>query len=179
MMDKKSSIVKSAMNGGLLTGGILILSSFFSYFLTLGTLFQFLFFIFILSLCIYSITKKYRDKELNGIISYEKSIGFGILISLFASIIIAFIVYLELNFASSSAIDSLISSVRMQYEKMGISKSQIDITMQILTKLMSPLFMAIMIILFFTFLGFISSLFTSLIVRKEGNTFNNTMKENQ
>jgi hypothetical protein len=178
MSDKKTPLIRSAMNGGFITGGILVFSSIISYLLPKSALFQILFFIAILSLCIYTITKKYRDKELDGTISFQKSIGFGVLISFFASIIIAFIVYLELTFASPSVIDSLISSVRMQYEKMGISKSQIDATMQILTKLMSPLFMTIVVILFFTFLGFISSLFTSLIVQKEVITFDNKMKDN-
>ena len=177
MTEKKSSMVKSAMNGGIVTGGILIFSSIFSYYFTLGTLFQILFFIIILAICIYRIAKKYRDKELEGIISYEKSIGFGLLISLFASIIIAFIVYVELNFAYPAAIDNLLNTMRLQYEKMGIAKSQIDTTMQMAAKIMSPLFIAFMVILFFTFLGFISSLFTSMIVQKEGNTFNNTMKD--
>ncbi len=176
MTDKKSPVVKSAMNGGIVTGGILILSSIFSYFFALGALFQVLFLILIISICIYSITKKYRDKELNGVISYEKSIGFGILVSFFASIIIAFIVYLELSFASPSAINNLLNSLRMQYEKMNMPKSQIDATMQLLTKAMSPLFMTIMIILSFTFFGFISSLFTSMMVQKEGNASDDTMK---
>jgi len=172
MNDKKSSLLKSAMNGGVITGIILIFSFMFMLLFKFGNSIQFFFIIAVLGFCNYSIAKKYRDRELDGTISYEKSLGFGFLVSLFASIIVAFIVYAELSFMKPALMDQLFEVIKIQYEKMGYSKQQIDSVLQIL----NPLTISFMMILFFTFLGFISSLFSAMFVRKDGNTFNQSMK---
>jgi hypothetical protein len=172
MSDRKSSLLKSAMNGGVLTGGILILSFLFLLLFNFGGSVQILFILFVLGICNYSLAKKYRDKELEGKISYEKSLGFGLLVSLFGSIIIAFIIYVELNFMQPAVFDHLIETMRLQYIKMGYTKLQVDTILQMMT----PKMISFIILIFFTFLGFVSSLFSSMIVKNGGNTFNDTMK---
>ena len=69
MNGKKSSILKSAMNGGVITGIILIFSFMFLLLFKFGNSIQILFIIVVLGFCNYSITKKYRDRELEGFIS--------------------------------------------------------------------------------------------------------------
>jgi hypothetical protein len=166
MSENRSSYIKSAMNGGLVTSAIFILSNFLLIYFRLSAFLQILFYLLVLGLTIFHITRKFRDKELAGNISYEKALGFGTLVSLFFSIVLAFIAYLVLKFSKRSVIDAQIDMIRIQYKEMHMSDYQINYIMSIIKSILSPGIFAFLMILFFSFFGFTAALFSSIFVKK-------------
>jgi len=92
----KKSIWYQAANYGLILGLIIIFSSLVVYKFDLLTkslfagVFISIFNFIIYAVTIFILTKKYRDNILDGKISYNGALTFGILIGVFASIISAF-----------------------------------------------------------------------------------------
>ncbi len=102
MEPNKGNIIKSSMNAGLVSGMALIGFSLILYFfgLNLNPSMGYVS-ILVLAFCIYFTGKSYRDKELGGYISYGQSLGFGILVGVFASILLGFFSYIEIKFIES------------------------------------------------------------------------------
>mgnify|MGYP001572411810 FL=1 len=89
MESKSNPMYKSAMTSGLIVGIALVVFSLLIYIMGVVkppfwvSLLQY---VIIIGGIIYG-TKKFRDDDLGGEISYSKALGFGILICVFASII--------------------------------------------------------------------------------------------
>jgi hypothetical protein len=167
-MEEKKSMLKPAMNSGAITGIILIIYSLILYFVGAATSkFAGNFNIFFLAVFIFIFTKIYRDKELNGKISYSQSLGFGVLVGLFASIILAFFIFLELKIIDPSLIDKQLEIAHEQALGRGVSEDQFEKGMAMMKWMMTPAFSALISVLVFTFFSFIISLLTSIFIRKD------------
>lgn len=178
-MEQKSTFWKSAMIYGLYIGIIVTLYSVILY--VAGQtqnkgLASVIYLIYVAAIVIAQIN--YRNRELNGTISYGQAVGFGTAIMLFSGIISA--LYTLIIFKIDPA---LIEQIRtIQEEEMlrkGMSEDQIEAAMNIASKMMTPSMMSIMGLLGSVIIGTIISLVTSIFIKKEPkeDAFDEAMEE--
>lgn len=175
-----SNFVKNSMNFGAILGLILVLLFFTQYFLKLQTnqAFGFLQFAALIGIITWG-TKHVRDTHLNGVITYSRALGSGVTISLYGSIIIAFMTYIFYKFIDTSALQAIYIEMENQFYKMGKSEAEIEMMLEASKKMMNPLFMSIGTIFGLTFWGFLFSLIIAAFVkRKSKNTFDNSINVN-
>lgn len=184
MSENKISISRNAMNYGGMTGIALFLVFILSSLLgtKLSGLMQALGYT-TLGLGIFIGSKNYRDTELNGIISYGTSLYSGFLISFYASIIIAFTVFLYMQFVDASMIDKIIEQTEQNMLDSGNSDEEIEKAMQAAQLFMNPTSMAFFSILGYTFFGTLLALVISAFIKREGpnsgDSFDNFIQQNQ
>jgi hypothetical protein len=172
-MEKNSNIsFKSAMNAGAIVGISLILFSLLLYVLglTMSKSASYIGYL-VLAAGIYFTGKYYRDKELGGFITYGKALGYGVIVTFFASIILAFFTYILFKFVDTSLVDKMLQMSEEELINKGMPEEQIEMAMNMTRKFMKPEIMPFMIVLGYVFTGFLISLITSLLVKKEGNPF--------
>ena len=106
--------------------------------------------------------------------SYGQGVGQGVLVSLFGSILLGFFTYAFFKFASPESLQEIIDMTESKLEDQGLSEDQIEMTMKMQTKIMTPGIMGIITIFTYVFLGLIVSLITAAILKKENpNPFGN------
>ena len=173
MESKSNPMYKSAMTSGLIVGIALVVFSLLIYIMGVVkppfwvSLLQY---VIIIGGIIYG-TKKFRDDDLGGEISYSKALGFGILICVFASIIMGVYMILLMTVIDPEFMNKMISVIEEEYVKMGMAEEQIDAAMKIVGKMQSPIFMAISTVITFAIMGTIFSLITSAFLKKEKSIF--------
>jgi hypothetical protein len=116
-------------------------------------------------------TIRYRDRELEGFITYGKALGFGVLISLFASIIYGLYFFLLTNVFDPEYMSKMHAVIEEMYIEMGMSDDQIEMAMSMVKKFQSPIIMVLSSILNFVLMGTIFSLITSIFLKKEKPLF--------
>jgi hypothetical protein len=165
-------IWKNTMNYGAILGLALIIYSLILYFagLTASKLLAYLSYLLLIA-GIYFATKHYRDKILGGFISYGKAMAAGVLTSLFASIILAFFTYVQLRFIDPQIIEKQITLTGEQMVHSGLPEKQVEMTVQLMKKFMTPLAMALWGIIGFAFIGTIISVITSAILNNDEGSF--------
>jgi hypothetical protein len=177
MENEKNSLLKASMNYGLITGLIVIVYSLILYLLNL-TFNQALGYISILliAVCIYLFTKQYRDKTNGGNIAFGQAFGLGILIGVFAAVLLSFFSFLQVTYIDPSLINKQLEITQEALLKQGMSEDQIEQAINLSKKMMTPGMMFLMSILSFTFFSAIISLITSAILKKNKNPFENTQE---
>jgi hypothetical protein len=173
MESKGNTMLKSAMTSGLILGIALVIFSLVIY--IMGMIkppfwVSILNYVIIIGGIIYG-TKKYRDEDLGGEISYSKALGFGILVCVFASIISGIYMILQMTVIDPEYINKLMTVIEEEYAKMGMSEEQIDAVMGMVSKMQNPIFMAVTSVVGFAFMGTIFSLVTSAFLKKEKSIF--------
>jgi hypothetical protein len=168
-MEQKSTFWKSAMIYGLYLGIGITLYSVILYVTgqsqnkSLGYISFLLYAIGIVLIQI-----NYRNKELNGTISYGQAVGIGVGVMLFAGIISA--LYTIIIFKIDPG---LIEQIKVMQEdsmlKRGMSQDQVDSAMSIASKMMTPGVMAISGLFGSVLIGTIISLISSIFVKKQPN----------
>jgi len=178
-MEQKSTFWKTAMIYGLYLGIAITLFSVILYVSgqtqnkTLGYLTFLLYAVGVLLAQI-----NYRNHEQHGVISYGQSVGFGVAVILFAGIITALY-----NIIIFSIDPSLIDQIRIAQEeamlKKGLTEDQIEASMGMVSKMMSPGIMAISGLIGSVFFGTIISLVTSIFVKRQPNedSFDEAMED--
>lgn len=173
MEPKSNPMYKSAMTSGLILGIALVVFSIIIYITGVVkppfwvSIVQYL---IIIGGIVYG-TKKFRDEDLGGEITYSKALGFGVLICVFAAIISGIYTVLLVTVIDPEFMNKLMAIMEEEYIKMGMSEEQIDATMKVFTKMQSPLFMAISTVIGMAFMGTIFSLVTSAFLKKEKSIF--------
>lgn len=127
---------------------------------------------------IYFGTKSFRDKHNDGFISFGSALSSGVLISFFSSVILAFFLYLYLTLIDGSMIEK---SLEMAEQKMitdGMPDEQIEMGLKYARMFTTPLMMAIITIMWNTFMGLIFALLTSAFLKKENTDFNQFIEKN-
>lgn len=115
-------------------------------------------------------TRAKREKN-NGLISYGQGLGTGVGIAFFGSILVAFYTFVFFKFIDADMFEQLILRAEDQLYEKGMPDDQVEMAMQYTRKFMSPVPMAAMVVLSYTFMGFIISLITAAIIKKEGDPF--------
>lgn len=169
IMEQKSTFWRSAMIYGLYVGIALTLFSVILYVTgqmqnkTLGYLSIPLYFALIIVAQIH-----YRNNILNGTMSYGQGVGFGAAVMLFSGIITA--LYTIIIYKIDPA---LLEQVRNTQEQVlmarGMSDDQVETTMQMAEKFMTPGFIAFSSLFGSVIIGTIVSLITSIFTKKDGN----------
>ena len=169
-MEQKSTFWKSAMVYGLYLALVLTLFSVILYVsgLILNTKVGYVSIVLtIAGIVIAQIN--YRNRELNGVISYGQAVGFGVAIMLFAGIVTALYTIVLYTFIDPSLIDQMKAVQEEALLGKGMSEDQIEAAMSMTSKMMTPAWMSIMGLFGSVFSGTIVSLLTSIFVKKQPN----------
>ena len=173
MDNKQPSMSKSAINFGLILGLILVVISLLTYLFRLYESTDWLSWVSIVVLAggIYVGTKNYRDNVKGGFISYGNALGFGTLVALFSGIVSAIFAFVYLGYIDSSFIEFSVTKAEDQMYEQGLPEEQIEMSLKYTKMFLQPFALAIMGIFMNTFLGFIISLITGAILKKEPKEF--------
>ena len=115
------------MNYGAIGGGIIFLYKLILTFTGLTFSLAASFSGIILVILIIYGTKNLRDKHYNGNINYGKALYSGILISVFAGIIVGFYIYLEYSFIKPENMDKILKYQEETFKAMEPSMIQLKL----------------------------------------------------
>lgn len=169
--------MKNLMNWGGILGLALIAYSLALYLLGMNESqpAQWLSYVIIGTLIFFG-TKAKRENQ-NGVISYGQGLGTGVGIAFFGSIMVAFYTFVFFKFIDAEMLEELILRAEDQLYDQGMPDDQVEIAMQYTRKFMAPVPMAAMVVLSYTFVGFIISLITAAILKQEGDPFASVSSE--
>lgn len=171
MEDNKSGLLKHAMTYGAIIGLILVVYSVVLYIsgLTFNKGLGFIQYAVLIA-GLYIGTKAFRDKALGGFITYGQALGLGVMISLFVGIITIFFQYILMRFIDPGLVDKYMVVMEEQFEKSRfIPEDQIEMALEKSRQSLTALWSIPVGVLTFTFIGFIISLITSAIVKRDPN----------
>jgi hypothetical protein len=116
--------------------------------------------------------KAYRDKSLDGFISYGNALGLGVLITVFVGIITVFFGFIMMRYIDPELIDKylLIAEERLAKNRF-MPEDQIGPALERSRNMMTSVWSIPIGVLSFTFFGFILSLIVAAILKKEGSPF--------
>jgi len=169
-MEEKVSVWKANITNGLIFGLIYIVYTLIMYFLDLS-LNRTQGYVFLAAevIILYLMVKSYRDSYLHGYIKYGQSVGAGVVIFLYFSVIVAVFTYILYKFIDPGLIDRQLTMAEEILSRRGMNQEMIDASMNIQKKIMIPEFIALASIVNNMFMGTIMSLLVSIFTRKEGN----------
>jgi hypothetical protein len=169
-MEQKVNVWKANLTNGLILGLAGIAVSLILYFLDLSTnktagylnIPIQLFLLFIL-------LKSYRDNFMHGQITYGESVGAGVVIFLYFSIIMAIYTYVLFAIIDPGLVNKQLAMAEEAMQKKGAGQAAVDAGMAFTKKLMKPGIMAPLSIFGNMLGGVIFSLLVSIFIKKEGN----------
>ncbi len=170
-MEEKVNPWKANLTNGLILGCAGIVFTLFAYFfdLTFNKNFGYIFFI-LAAIILYFCIKSYRDNYLHGNITYGQSVGAGVIIFLYYSIIAAIFTYLLYKVIDPELVNKMLANVEEQMMKSGkVPEGSMDTVMSFQKKFMRPEIMAPFSILGSMLFGTIISLIVSIFTKREGN----------
>jgi hypothetical protein len=169
-MEQNVNVWKANLTNGLILGLIGIVYTLVLYFLDMTTnkSLGYVFFI-ILFVVLFFLVKSYRDNYMHGMITFGQAFGAGVIICIYYAVIMAVFSYILYAFIDTGLINKLIAMSEETGLKKGLSQEQVDLSMKVTRKIMTPTFLAIMGIISNVFFGAIMSLIISIFVKKEGN----------
>lgn len=178
---KNNSLVKSSMNAGAILGLVMVAFTIVLYVLNLTTSksLNLLFYVFIVA-GLYISIKQYGKEQLNGFLTYKVSLSYGILVSFFASVILAFFTYLLYKLIDPDLINKLKELQIEEMLKRGITEDQIEYMQDssIFKMMLSPGMIAISSLFTYTIVGVLLSLIVSFFTKsKQPNGFDQAMNE--
>ena len=168
-MEQKSTFWRSAMTYGLYLGIVVTLYSVILYVAGQNTnksLGYVSFLLYTIGIVLSQIN--YRNRELNGAISYGQAVGFGVAVMLCVGIITSLynIIIFKID---PGLIEQIKAMTEEQYLKSGMSEDQVEAAMAVASKMMTPGVLAISALISSLFGGTIISLITSIFVKKPAN----------
>lgn len=177
MEQLKVTPYKTAMNFGALLGLVLILYSALLYAIDQSTnqYLSWISYVFLAAGIVLG-TKHYRDKVNEGFITYGQALWTGTLIVLFASFITAFYTYIFTKFIDPGMVEKILEQTETQMlEQNNMSEEDVETAMKITRMFVTPGMMSISIVFITTVMGFVISLITSAILKKENPSFDNML----
>jgi hypothetical protein len=169
-MEEKVNIWKANFTNGIILSLAGIVFSLLLYFLDL-TLNKTVTYINIpIQLVIlFLLLKSYRDNYMHGQITYGQSVGAGVVIFVYFSIIMAVFTYILWAIIDPGLVSKSLAMSEEAMVKKGVPQAGIDAGMAFTAKIMKPSVMAIFSIFGSMIFGVIYSLLVSIFVKKEGN----------
>ena len=181
MEPKSNTLFKSTMTSGLIVGIALVIFGLVLYILGMikpPVWLGLIQYVIIIGGIIYG-TKKYRDEDLGGEISYSKALGVGVLVCVFAAVIFGVYQFLLMTVIDPEYMNKMMSLIEEEYTKMGMSEEQIDAAMGMVRRMQNPVFTVVSSIIGLAFIGTIFSLITSAFLKKEKPIFTNPTETKQ
>ncbi len=168
-----SEFFKNAMTSGLIIGGLVIIYYVFLYSLGINiyepqdqsNYFGKIDYI-IIAMGVFFAIKRYRNRELEGLITYKESLFFGTVTGFFASLAITLYVVAFFKFISPETFQEMYKMAEQQLLNQSISQAEKDTLMSMTTKLIFPVII-IATIFGNTFIAFLYSTFVSFFMRKK------------
>ena len=169
-MENKVSVWKANLNNGIILGLAGVVFSLVMWFMD-QTLNKSLGYIWLLVLLValYFLIKSYRDNQLKGFITYGQSLGAGVVIMLYYSVISAVFAFILYKFIDPGLIDKMLAMAEQTMVDKGIPEAAMEQGLKVQQKLMTPAFIAGSSIFSTMFMGTILSLLVSIFTRREGN----------
>jgi hypothetical protein len=169
-MENKVSVWKANLTNGLILGLVGIVYSLVVYFLDLTfNNAQGYIFLLIEAVILFFLLKSYRDNVKFGMITYGESLGAGVVICLYYSLIMAVFIYLLYTVIDTELVAKQLAFAEETMQKKGLPQESIDMAMKMQEKFMKPAIMAPFGIIMNMFFGLVLSLLVSIFIRKEGN----------
>jgi hypothetical protein len=169
-MESTPSIWKTCLKYGLILGLVSIVFSVLIYMFDLTfatwTIIPSLLLSFIV---LFLLQRSYRDTYNNGFITYGKSLGVGVVIFIYASVIIAIYTYLLYTVIDPGMVDKQMAMAADKMVAKGIPEASMDAALKMQEKMLQPWIISLMGIFTTIFYGFILSLISSIFVAKQGN----------
>jgi len=168
MENKKVSVWKGTLNAGIILGLVLILYSLILYFLD-QTFNKGLGYVSILIFIIglYFGIVDFRKKARGGYMSYGQVLGAGVVISLYAYILTGIFVFVLYKYIDPDLSRKLISFTQDKLAARGLTDEQIEMSMKISSKFMSPVIMGLSSVFNGVFFGTIISLILGIFLKRE------------
>ncbi len=177
-MKEENTQLKSAMTSGALMGLVLVLFTVILYVIGVATMQKYNWISNVIFIGgIFMGQKVYRDSILNGIISYGKALGTGVLIALFAGFLVGLFSFILYKYIDPELMDKQIAFLEDSYIDAGLSDDQIAASIQMSKWFFTPIGSALGSSFGFAFFGFIFSLITSIFIKREGDGFDAAMKD--
>mgnify|MGYP000972400997 FL=1 len=177
-MEKKRSIWKETLNYGIIYGLITVVFSVLTYMFDLTFKTWIIWPSMLLGIIVlFFLLRSYRDHYNGGYITYGKSVGAGVIISIYAAIITAVYVYVLYAFIDPGLMDKSIAMAEAKMAEKGLPEEAIEKAMEMQAKMMKPWFTSLMGIVNSVFYGLILSLIVSLFVMKKGNPMLDELEE--
>jgi len=169
-MEKNVSVWKANINNGLILGMLSIVYSLVMYFLDLFfNKTQGYILILVLIVALFFMLKSYRDNYLHGYIKYGQSVGAGVIIFLYFSIISAVFTYVLYKFVDPGLVEKQLALIEEALVNRGMPQQAIDAGMAVQRKILIPELIAPISLLGNMLYGTIISLLVSIFIKKEGN----------
>jgi len=164
----KNSVYKYAANYGLILGLATVIYSLLMRFAGFAdSSMTFWGYQIIISVAIAFGIKKYKEEIEEGFISYAKALKIGVLIAAFSGVIQAFFVYFYYSFTSPEEMTAIVNNMQEILVQMGKSDQEIEMA----SKMLSPTYFAVVIMIKEILKGFIFSLIISAFLKKEKSIF--------
>lgn len=178
MAGKSAEFWKNSMNYGAIVGASLIILSLVFYFFDITNQFAstVLNYAVVIAGIIFG-TKNLRDKLEGGRISYARALGAGTTVSLFASIILGFYMFVFMKFIDPDFQDKILAMMEEKMYADGTPEELIERSLEMTKKFMTPTIMMVSTFFGFTFWGFLFSLITSIFLKKKSDNFDDAMTE--
>ncbi len=177
-MEKKRSIWKETLNYGIIYGLITVVFSVLTYMFDLTFKTWIIWPSMLLGLVVlFFLLRSYRDHYNSGYITYGKSVGAGVIISIYAAIISALYVYVLYTFIDPGLMEKSLAFAEAKMLEKGLPESAIEQGMEMQSKLMKPWFTALGTVFNSIISGLILSLIVSLFVMKKGNPLLDELEE--
>jgi len=177
-MEKKRSIWKETLNYGIIYGLITVVLSVLTYMFDLTFKPWIIWPSLLLGVVVlFFLLRSYRDHYNNGYISYGKSVGAGVIISIYAAIISAIYIYVLYSFIDPGLMDKSMAITEARMVDKGVPEAAIEKAMEMQAKMMKPWFTSLMSIFNSVLYGLILSLIVSLFVMKKGNPLLDEVEE--
>ena len=168
---------KHSLMYGLYLGVVLIILSLVFYILDLQgeNWTDYINYVFILGgVILASVT--YRDKYLNGYITYGQSFSVGFLTGVFAAIIGAIFTYFFMLYLGDEFVDLMMEKAEetMLESNPDMSDEELKLALNIAQKMMNPAWISVIVLLSSVFFSLVFALIVSIFIRKENNSIETT-----
>ena len=170
MEEKTKSSTSNALSYGLITGAVMIVYSLILYLLNLhlNRYLPLISFLILLVGMTYG-TIQFRNKAMNGFISYGKAYSSGFMIALFAGILAAIYAFIFYQFIAPDVVREILdmANQNIMAKSAQMSDDQMQKAMDMTTKFVTPPFMSIMLLIYCLVIAAIGGLITSAFIKKE------------
>ncbi len=169
-METKQSVWKETLNYGIIIGLVMVAYTLLAWMFNLtfkswisipSLLITFIVLIFLL--------RSYRNHYCNGFISYGRSVGAGMVIFIYASLIMAIFTYLLYAFIDTGLIEKTLALTEAKMADLGQPDEVIDKAMEMQAKIVRPWMISLGQIFNTLLTGLIMSLIASLFIMRKGN----------
>jgi hypothetical protein len=175
MEEKAKSSTSNALTYGLITGAVMIVYSLLLYLLNLhlNQNLGYISFLILIAGMAYG-TVQFRNKDMNGFITYGRAYSSSFKIALFAGILAAVYAFLFYQFIAPDVVREILdmANQKIMAKSAQMSDDQMQKAMDMTAKFVSPALMSIFLLIYCIIVAAIVGLITSIFIKKEDKTAN-------